>query len=123
MPSMTGFELEQEVRRIARAMAIRNRTITQDLIAHLRERMSLEGVAMVMILCLERLMWLDREAVAWTVRQVIPADIVEEIRKMSSLAVCQQLIRKGFRPGKDFSADADGNLILSQIAKTAVVYS
>lgn len=118
---MNHLELEQEIGKMARAMMTRNSLIGKDLIAALRGRLPVESVAAVMIVSIERLIWSDCESVVWSVGYLIPADVMEEIRRITSLVVCKRLMGKGFVLGKDFSIDSRGNLLLSENAKTAVV--
>jgi hypothetical protein len=117
---MNHLELEQEIGKMARAMMTRNSLIGKDLIADLRGRLSVESVAAVMIVSIERLIWSDCESVVWSVSYLIPADLMEEIRRITALVVCKRLMGKGFRLGQDFSIDAEGKLLLSENAKTAV---
>jgi hypothetical protein len=74
-----------------------------------------------MIVSMERLIWCDCESVLWSLSYLIPADVMEEIRRITALIVCQRLMGKGFVLGKDFSIDTGGMLLLSENAKTAVV--
>lgn len=52
---------------------------------------------------------------------MIPAEVMQEINRMTTLAICKQLIKKNFLLGKDFSVDERGKLLLSNCAKTAVL--
>lgn len=105
---------------MTKAMTIRNSSIGGDLISHLKEQLSLEGVAAVMIVSIERLIWFDCDSVVWSINHLIPADVMQEIQKITSVVVCKRLIGKGFKPGQDFSIDREGKLLLSNSAKTAV---
>ena len=118
---MNHLELEQEIGKMARAMMTRNSLIGKDLIGDLRGRLPVESIAAVMIVSIERLIWSDCESVVWSVSYLIPADLMEEIRRITSLVVCKRLMGKGFLLGQDFSIDLRGNLLLSENAKTAVV--
>lgn len=118
---MNHLELEQEIGKMAIAMMSRNSLIGKDLIADLRGRLSVDSVAALMILSMERLIWSDCESVIWSLSYLIPADVMEEIRRITALIVCQRLMGKGFVLGKDFSIDTGGMLLLSENAKTAVV--
>lgn len=118
---MNHLELEQEISKMARAMMTRNSLIGKDLIAALRERMSVESVAAVTIVSIERLIWYDCDSVMWSLNYLIPADVMEEIRRITSLVACKRLMGKGFLLGKDFSIDGGGRLLLSNNAKNAVV--
>ena len=121
MPSMNHLELEQEIGKMARAMMTRNSLIGKDLIADLRVRLPVDSVAALMIVSIERLIWSDSESVIWSLSYLIPADVMEEIRRITALVVCKRLMGKGFVLGKDFSIDATGKLLLSENAQTAVV--
>jgi len=118
---MNHLELEQEIGKMARAMMTRNSLIGKDLIADLRGRLPVGSVAALMIVSIERLICYDCESAIWSLRYLIPADVMEEIRRITALVVCQRLMGKGFVLGKDFSIDATGQLLLSENAKTAVV--
>jgi len=121
MAEMNCLELEQEIGKMAAAMMTRNSQIGEDLIANLKTQMTLEDVAGLMLVSIERLMWFDTESVIWTIKHLIPSDVMQEIRRITSVAVCKQLIGKGFIPGKDFSVSATGKLLLNQNAKTAIL--
>jgi hypothetical protein len=121
MAEMNCLELEQEIGKMAAAMMTRNSQIGEDLIANLKTQMTLEDVAGVMLVSIERLMWFDTESVIWTIKHLIPSDVMQEIRRITSVAVCKQLIGKGFILGKDFSVSATGKLLLNQNAKTAIL--
>ncbi len=121
MAEMNCLELEQEIGKMAAAMMTRNSQIGEDLIANLKTQMTLEDVAGVMLVSIERLMWFDTESVIWTIKHLIPSDVMQEIRRITSVAVCKQLIGKGFTLGKDFSVSATGKLLLNQNAKTAIL--
>ena len=110
---MNVLELEQEVGKLARAMMTRNRQIGIDLITALRTHLSPECVAGVLIISIERLLWFDSASVAWTIEHLIPEDILQEIRRITTVTIFQHLIRKGAIPGKDMSVDAEGKLSLN----------
>lgn len=120
MPSSNSLELEQEVGKMARAMITRNTQIGEDLIAHLRTQLTLEGVAGVMIVSIERLIWFDVDSVFWTIENLIPRDVMQEIHKITSVTIYKQLIGKGFTPGQDFSVDASGKLLLNNQARASI---
>lgn len=120
VPSLNSLELEQEVGKIARAMMTRNSQIGEDIIAHLRTQLTLQEVAGVMIVSIERLIWFDIDSVFWSIENIIPADIMQEIQKITSVAIYKQLIGKGFMPGKDFSVDAFGKLLMNELAKKSI---
>lgn len=117
VPSINSLELEQEVGKLARAMMTQNRQIGEDLIAHLRTQLTLEEVAGVVIVSIERLIWFDIDSVLWTIQHMIPVDVMQEIHKITSVTIYKRLISKGFLPGKDFSVDALGKLLLNDDAR------
>ncbi len=121
MSGMNYLELEQEIAKMARAMMTRNSQIGKDLIANLRSQMTLEEIGGMMLVSIERLIWFDSDSVLWTIENLIPADVMQEIRTITSVAVGKRLIGKGFMPGKDFSVDAAGKLLLNDKAKTAIL--
>ncbi|MBD0344536.1 MAG: hypothetical protein ICV63_06820 [Coleofasciculus sp. Co-bin14] len=116
---MNSFDLDQETGKMARAMIARNRQIGADLIAHLRTQLTPEGVAGVLLVSINRVLWFDPESVVWTVENLIPAEIMQEIRNTMSFTVYKHLVAKGFVPGKDLSVDANGKLLVKDKAKTA----
>ncbi|MBV9387697.1 MAG: hypothetical protein JOZ78_14850 [Chroococcidiopsidaceae cyanobacterium CP_BM_ER_R8_30] len=120
MSSMNSLELEVEVGRIARAMMTRNSEIGKELIEYLRTQLTIEAVAGVVIVSIERLIWFDVDAVFWTIENLIPADVMHEIRRMTTVVFYQRLISKKFVPGQDFSVDANGKLLVSDRARTAM---
>lgn len=117
--SMNSLDLDLEIGKMARAMTTRNSQIGKDLIAYHRSQMTLEEVAGMLLVSMERLLWLDADSVIWTIKHLIPSDVMQEIQKIMSVAVYQQLIRKGYVPGKDMSVDANGHLLLNFKTKTA----
>ena len=116
---MNSFDLEQEISKMARAMMSRNTQIGTDLIAYLRTQLTLECVAGVLLVSIQRVLWFDPESVVWSIENIIPADIMQEIRNITSFTVYKNLVAKGFVPGKDLSVDANGNLLVKQKAGTA----
>ena len=120
VPSMNPLELEQEIGKMTRAMMTRNTEIGDALISHLKTQLSDEEVAGVVLVSLERLIWFDGELFLWTLKNFIPADVVQEMRSITSVTIYKQLIGKKFIPGKDFSVDAEGTLLLNSQAKKAV---
>lgn len=113
-------ELEQEVSRMTCAIRTRSPEIGKALLDSLRERFSVEDVAGIMLVSLEQLVWVDATAFVWSVENLIPFDILREIRRITSVAVGRQLIRKGLQPGEDFSVDSAGKLLLNPKAKAAI---
>lgn len=114
---MNSLELDQEIGKMAIAMMTRNSEIGKSLIAHLRTQMTLESVAGVLLVSIQRVVWFDTDSVVWTIKYLIPTDIMEEIQRMTSFTVYKHLVSKGFVPGKDLSVDADGKLLLNEKAK------
>ena len=117
------LQLETEIARIARVMMTRNSEIGSDIISDLRTKLTSEELAGLLLVGIERILWFDVDAVFWTIEQMIPADIMQEIRKITNLAFYKQLINQKFIPGVDFSIDADGKLLLNHNAKAALVKS
>lgn len=122
MPGMSSLQIETEIEKLATAMMTRNREIGKDLIDHLRTQLTEEAVAGLLLVSIERLIWFDIDSVLWTIEHVIPVEIVQEIRRIAAIALYQQLIGRGFTPGKEFSIGADGKLLMNAAAKTAVLH-
>lgn len=120
MPGMNSLQLELEIEKMARAMMTRNSEIGKDLIVHLRTQFTLEAVAGLMLVSIERLLWFDCDSVFWTVEHLIPADVMQEIKRITTVTFYKQLINKGFIPGQDFSVDAGGKLLVNNQARTAI---
>jgi hypothetical protein len=121
MSSLNALQLETEVERMTRAIMTRNWQIGYDLICYLRSQMSLEEVAGVMIISLERVIWFDAESVVWSIKNLIPEDLMAEIRQITSVTFYKRLINRGFVPGIDFSLDAHGKLLVNDKAKRFVL--
>lgn len=115
------LELEQEASRLVYALAAYNTGICEAIITSLRDRFLLEEVAGVMLVCLERLIWLDAKAFVWAVEHLLPADVAQEIRRITSVTLGKRLIHKGLQPGQDFSVDSIGRLLLNETAKNIVL--
>lgn len=120
MQSMSFLQLEVEIGRMTRAMMTRNSEIGKDLISHFRSQFTTEAIAYLMIVSIERLIWFDTDSVAWTVEHLIPTDIMQEIKSFTKIFFYKQLISKGFIPGKEFSIDANSNLLLTAQARSAI---
>lgn len=118
-PSMNSLDIDLEVGKLSRAMMTRNRQIGVDLIAHLRSQMTLEELAGMLLVSIERLLWFDTESVMWTIENLIPRDIMQEIQRITSVAVYKHLVAKGYVPGKDMSVDANGKLLVKTKTRTA----
>jgi hypothetical protein len=121
MLSKNPLQLETEIERIARAMMTRNTEIGKDIISYLRKELTLEELAGLAIVCIERVVWFDLDSILWTLEHLIAADIMQEMKKITTFALYQRLISKNFLPGQDFSVDADGKLLLSENARIAVL--
>ena len=118
---MKPLQLETEIAKLTRAMMTRNSEIGKDLINHLRTQLAVEAIAGLLLISIERLIWFDTDSVVWTIEHLIPADVMLEIRRTTTIALYQQLIGQGFVPGKEFSMDANGKLLLNDRAKTAML--
>lgn len=121
MQHLSYLELEQEVSRTTSAFLTRNPLIGASVVADLKERLSAEDAAGVILVGLERLIWCDSEAFIWAVEQVIPDEVLQEIRRLSTATVGKQLVYRGFIPGQDFSVNSAGQLLLSDRAKQSVL--
>lgn len=119
---MNQFELEDATKKMTLAIRTRNPQIGKDILVALSTIHSLEEVAGLIIVTVERLLfWSDSEAIVWAVRNLIPPELMLEIQRITSVAVYQRLIGKGLIPGQDFSVDGHGKLLLNDRAKTAVL--
>ncbi len=121
MPSMNCLQVDLEIERIARVMMTRNREIGKDLIAYLRMQLPTVEVAGLVIISIERLMWFDSEAIIWAIEHMIPSDVMQEVRNITTTTIYKHLTSKGFVPGKDISVDAEGKLLLNVKAKASIV--
>lgn len=117
---MNSLELDQEIGKMAAAMMTRNSLIGKALIAHLRTQMTLESVAGVLLVSIQRVVWFDTDSVVWTIKYLIPTDLMEEITRMTSFAVYKHLVSKGFVPGQDISVDGNGKLLLKEKAQVSL---
>ena len=109
--------LEQETSKTVYALATRNAQIGSEIIADLRDRFPLEEAAGIILVSLEQLLWLNAEAFVWSVEQLLPADILKAIRCRTVAAVGKRLVESGCVPGKDFSIDSKGQLLLTDDAR------
>ena len=98
----------------------RNTQIGAALIAHLRTQLTLECVAGVVLVSIQRVLWFDTDSVFWTIENLIPADVMQEIQRLTSFEVYKYLVGKGCVPGKDLSVDANGKLLLNRKAKIVI---
>lgn len=108
---MNWLELEREISKVTLAILTRNRQVATDIIANLQIQMQLEEAAGVVLLSLERLLWFEPDLVLWTIENIIPIEIRQEIKRTIAFTTYKQLIHKGLVPGKDFSLDANGKLL------------
>ena len=108
---MTAIELEQHVTKVTMAMMTRNKFIAADIIANLKTQMAVEEVAGLVLISFERLLWFETELV-WCIENLIPIDVRQEIKSIISYARYKHCIDKGLVPGKDFSIDASGKLLV-----------
>ncbi len=123
MIAKNPLQLETEIERIARAMMTRNSQIGKDIISYLKKNASIEELAGLMLISIERVIWFDTDSVFWTLEYLIPGDVMQEMKKITTFALYQQLIYKKLVPGEDFSVDASGKLLLNKNAKTVVLCS
>jgi hypothetical protein len=121
MPGMNCLQVDLEIERIVRAMMTRNREIGKDLIAYLRMQLPTTEIAGLTIVSIERLMWFDTEAILWAIEYMIPSDIMQEVRNITTTTIYKHLTGKGFIPGKDISVDVEGKLLLNRQAKASVI--
>lgn len=112
MLSQNPLQLESEIERIARAMMTRNRAVGTDIISYLRKELTLQELAGLTIVSIERVIWFDIESVLWTIEHLIPEDIIQEMRKITTFVLYQRLVNKKLVPGTDFSVDACGKSTL-----------
>jgi hypothetical protein len=115
--------LEQAIAKFVYALASYNTSICEALLTNLRDRFLLEEVAGVVLVSLERLLWMDANAFVWAIQHFLPADVTQEIRRITSVTLGKRLIAHGFQPGYDFSVDASGRLLLNDLAKATVLKS
>jgi hypothetical protein len=118
----TDSELEQEISKLAQAIASRNSLIGQDVLNSLHDRFSAEEAAGITLVSLERLVWIDAAAFVWAVESLLPPDVMQGLRRLISASVGKRLVNQGFQPGEDFSVDALGRLLLSDRARAQVVW-
>ncbi len=123
MIAKNPLQLETEIERIARAMMTRNSEIGKDIISYLKKNASIEELAGLMLITIERVIWFDTDSVFWTLEYLIPGDVMQEMKKITTFALYQQLIYRKLVPGEDFSVDANGKLLLNNNAKTVVLCS
>lgn len=116
---MSYLTLEREVSKMAYAFTSRDARISKAIIDDLCERFSLEEVAGVLLVSLERLIWFDVEACMWAIENMIPTEVMREIKQIFTVTFGKRLIAKGMAPGQDFSVDSIGNLLLSAKARAA----
>lgn len=98
----------------------RDARIGKALIDDLGHRFSLEEVAGLVLISLERLVRLDANAFLWALEHLIPSEVILEIKRISSMTLGKRLVEKGMVPGQDFSLDSIGNLLLNAQARATV---
>lgn len=111
------LELEQDISKLTSAFATRNTCIGKEIIANLRSHFTLRDVAGIVVVSLERLIHTDPLAFCWAVENTVPGYVMREIRRITSIALYKRLIDKGLTPGKDFSMDVKGSVLLNDRAK------
>ncbi|NJP10294.1 MAG: hypothetical protein HC866_13145 [Leptolyngbyaceae cyanobacterium RU_5_1] len=122
MQDTTYLELEREISRVVMAIVGQNLGIGRDLISSLQDRYTPEDVAGILLLSLERIVWLDANAFVWAVEKLMSEDMLRGIRQITSATIGKRLVDKGLAPGQDFSVDSAGKLLLNAKAM-AVVFS
>jgi hypothetical protein len=121
MTNQNPLQLEIEIERIARSMMTRNTKIGKDIIRYMRKYLTVEDLAGLMLISIERIIWFDTDSVFWTLEYLIPINVLEEMKKITTFALYQRLIYQKLVPGKDFSIDANGRLLLNNNAQTAAM--
>jgi hypothetical protein len=112
-------QLEQETTKVVYALAVCNAQIGSEMIASLRDRFSLEEAAGIILVSLEKLLWLNAEAFIWSVENLLSTDMLKAIRCHTVVAVGKRLVERGFVPGQDFSVDGTGQLLLTDTVRTS----
>lgn len=121
MTNQNPLQLEIEIERIARSMMTRNTKIGKDIIGYMRKYLTVEDLAGLMLISIERIIWFDTDSVFWTLEYLIPIDVLEEMKKITTFALYQRLIYQKLVPGQDFSMDVNGRLLLNNNAQTAAM--
>ena len=115
------LQLENEIEKISRSMMTRNTQIGKDIISYMRKQLTVEELAGLLLISIDRVIWFDIESVLWTLEYLIPVDLIQEMKKITTTTLYQRLIRQKFLPGQDFSMDAEGKLLLNNNAQTALL--
>lgn len=115
---MNYFQLEEEISKLTTALMTRHREIVSDLIVSLKAQLTLEEVAGVVLISLERLLWFDIDLFFWCAENLIPKEIKGEIKRIIGVTNYKQLIAKGLIPGQDFSMDGNGKLLQNPSRRT-----
>lgn len=115
---MNYFQLEEEISKLTTAMMTRHREIVSDLIMSLKAQLTLEEVAGIVLVSMERLLWFDIDLFFWCAENLILTEIKSEIKKIIAVNNYKQLIAKGLIPGLDFSIDGDGKLLQNPCRRT-----
>jgi hypothetical protein len=76
MLDLNPLQLETEIARIAMVLMTRNPEIGNDVISDLRTRLTIEELAGLLLVGIERIIWFDADAVVWAIERLIPADIM-----------------------------------------------
>lgn len=121
MQNLSYLELEQEISKLSSILMARDLRIGRVLLENLRNQLSPEDMAGIALVSLERVIWFDPNAVIWAIDHLIPPDVMQEVRSVISLTAYKRLIAKGLTPGKDFSVDSVGKLLLNHKAKALVL--
>ncbi|HBL11044.1 MAG TPA: hypothetical protein DD379_06490 [Cyanobacteria bacterium UBA11162] len=116
---MNSLELDREIGKIARAIMTRNREIGSDVIAYLTTQLTVDFVAGMLLVSIERVIWFDADSVVWAIETIIPVEIMQEIQRMMSFSLYKQLVSKGYVPGKDISVNASGVVLFKDRVRKA----
>jgi N-acetylglutamate synthase-like GNAT family acetyltransferase len=119
--NLNYLELEQEIDRLTTAITARNLSIGNDLVENLKSRFELREIAGMFLVSLSRLIWLDSLSFCWAVENLIPQEVMHEVRNITTVSVCKRLIDEGLVPGQDFSVDSVGCLLLNEPARSVVL--
>lgn len=120
MTNQKPLQLEIEIEKIARSMMTRNTKIGKDIISYMRKYFTVEDLAGLMLISIERIIWFDTDSVFWTLEYLIPVDVLEEMKKITTFALYQRLIYQKLVPGQDFSIDANGRVLVNNTQTPAM---
>ncbi len=102
---------------------------TQDkeiLYSHEKNLKELKGynyTAEVFIAALFQISELDPDIFSWAVKKLSDLDFYANLIYIVSQFATKKLVEKGFIPGKDFSANLNGQILINQNAKTVLLDS